>query len=349
MKKRYLILVLIGFAAIYSCTKLENKDYATIVSSQFTPTSKDVAALLGVPYTNWRTLELGRSSNAIWRTNEISADETVIPARPNGWVDGGIYRRMHEHRWTADEDNCYQIWTNAYAGITNCNRLLYQLENNLIPITSGKAQAIAELKVLRASFYYALCDFFGNVPIVTKFDVPAGFLPEQSTRTEVYQFIISELTTNIPLLSASNDATTYGRFNQGAGYALLAKMYLNAGVYTGTPDWANCIKACDQVINSGLYNLETVQASVFATNNSGSKEIIFAIPFDNVYTADGATAWTLHMETLEPENQSTYNFQNSPWGGICAIPQFINTFDGEDTRLKRIGYRVSNILQGELF
>lgn len=344
MKKRYYILsgliILIGF---YSCTKLNDKDYATIISSQFNPSSSDVAALVGVPYTNWRTLELGRSANAIWRTNEISADETVIPERPNGWVDGGVYQRMHYHKWTADEDNSYQIWTNAYAGITNCNRLLYQIDGGLIPITTGKEQLEAELKVLRASFYYALCDFFGNVPIITKFDLPSGFLPEQSTRAQVYAFIISELTTNIPLLSTANDGTTYGRFNKWAGYALLAKMYLNAGVYTGTADWADCITACNAVINSGLFSLESVQANVFATDNSSSKEIVFSIPFDQVYTSDGTTAWTLHMETLQPENQATYNFQNSPWGGICAIPQFINTFDSQDTRL------TANWVQGQQY
>ncbi|HEV2482912.1 MAG TPA: RagB/SusD family nutrient uptake outer membrane protein [Puia sp.] len=334
------LLALTGF---FACTKLDNKDYATIVSSQFNPGPADVAALVGVPYTNWRTLELGRSANAIWRTNEISADETVIPERPNGWVDGGIYRRMHTHTWTADEDNCYQIWTNAYAGITNCNRLLYQLNSGVIPVSTGKAQLVAELHVLRASFYYALCDFFGNVPIDTTFNEPASFQPTQSTRQQVYSFIISELTGNIPLLDSANNATTYGRFNMWAGYALLAKMYLNAGVYTGTPDWTDCIAACDKVINSGLYSLEAVQSNVFATQNQNSKEIVFSIPFDNVYTADNSTAWTLHMETLEPENQATYDFQNSPWGGICAIPQFINTFDPDDSRLS------ANWVQGQQY
>ncbi len=344
MKKNYFI---IGMAILligsFSCTKLANKDYVTIVASQFNPGPSDVAALVGVPYTNWRTLELGRSANAIWRTNEISADETVIPERPNGWVDGGIYQRMHLHIWTADEDNCLQVWNNAFAGVTNCNRLLFQLNTNQIPVTTGKDQLVSELKVLRASFYYALCDFFGNVPIDTSFNVPAGFEPTQSTRVQVYNFIISELTTNIPLLSRVNDATTYGRFNKWAGYALLAKMYLNAGVYVGTPDWADCITACDSVINSGAYNLESVQSNVFATENQNSKEIVFSIPFDNVYTADGSTAWTLHMETLEPENQATYDFQNSPWGGICAIPQFINTFDPQDSRLQ------ANWVQGTQF
>jgi hypothetical protein len=346
MKKGYYFIIsgLMILTGLYSCTKLDDKNNSQIISAQFSPNTQDVAALIGVPYTNWRTLELGRSANAIWRTNEISADEEVIPKRPNGWVDGGVYQRMHYHKWTADEDNCYQIWTNAYQGITNCNRLLYQIDDNLIPVTaSTKTQVEAELKVLRASFYYALIDFFGNVPIVTKFDVPVGFLPEQSSRSDVYKFIISELTTNVPLLSETVDQTTYGRFNKWAGEALLAKMYLNAGVYSGTPDWADCITACDAVINSGAYSLESIQANVFATENQNSKEIIFSIPFDNVYTADGNTAWTLHMETLEPENQATYNFQNSPWGGICAIPQFINTFDPDDSRL------ADNWVQGQQY
>lgn len=336
MKKRYLFIMgIAGALAVNSCTKLNDTNYNNIITSQFTPTTKDVAALMGVPYTNWKTLELG-AWNSLWRTNEISADQTVIPARPNGWVDGGVYRRMHEFKWTADEDNCFQAWANAYAGITNCNRLIYQIDNNQIPLGSGKAQAEAELKVLRASFYYVLCDVFGSVPIITKFDVPSGYLPTQNSRTEVYQFIISELTTNVPLLSTASDATTYGKFNQWAGYTLLAKMYLNAGVYTGTPDWANCIAACNKVINSNLFILDPVQAKVFAPENSGSKETIFAIPLDPIYNG----GWVLHMETLEPESQATYNLQNSPWGGICAIPQFINTFDPDDTRLK------ANFIQG---
>ena len=75
MKKIYLLFIgIITLLGAYSCTKLNDKDYGYIIASQFNPAPKDVAALIGVPYTNWRTLELGRSSNAIWRTNEISAD-----------------------------------------------------------------------------------------------------------------------------------------------------------------------------------------------------------------------------------------------------------------------------------
>ncbi|MFB0497252.1 hypothetical protein ABID99_003489 [Mucilaginibacter sp. OAE612] len=348
MKKIFYILSSIIIISVitftFSCTKLKDKDYATIVASDFKPGTEDLASLLGAGYTYWRPLELGRSANSVFRTNEISADELVIPERPNGWVDGGIYRRMHEHKWTSDEDNSYQIWNNAYAGITTCNRVIYQIENGLIPMTTGKEAALAELKVLRASFYYPLCDFFGGVPIITKFDLPSGFLPTQSTRQQVYDFIVSEVTTNLPQLSAANDQTTYGKFNQWAAHALLAKVYLNAGVYTGTPAWDKCITECNAIINSGVgFGLESNQSSVFATENELSKEIIFAIPFDEKFTPDNANAFALHMESLEPENQATYNFQYSPWGGICAIPQFINTFDPDDSRLK------NNWIQGQQY
>ncbi len=327
-----------------SCTKLEDENYSAIISDEFNPTSEDLANLVGAGYVSWRPLMIGRSNNSIYRTNEISSDELVIPARPNGWDDGGMYRRVHEHKWTTDDLNSTEIWNRAYQGITNCNRVIYQLESGIIPASEGRDATIAELKVLRASYYYPLCDFFGNVPIITRFDLPDGFLPEQSTRKQVYDFIVKEITDNLPLLSDKNDQTTYGKFNQWAAHTLLAKMYLNAEVYTGTVAWDKCIQECDAVINSGKgFVLEPDQKSVFVTENENSKEIIFAIPFDEKYTPDWENAFTIHMETLQPSNQSTYNFQSAPWGGICAIPQFIDTFDPDDKRL------TNNWIQGQQY
>jgi hypothetical protein len=194
-------------------------------------------------------------------------------------------------------------------------------------LNTTKDATIAELKALRASYYYVLCDVFGNVPIVTKFDLPQGFLPDQSTRQQVYDFIVKELTDAIPLLSDKNDLSTYGKFNKWAAYTLLAKMYLNAGVYTGTPQWDKCIQACDAVINSGAgYKLEPDQKNVFVTENQNSKEIVFALPLDEKYT-NNWNAFDLHMESLSPENQKTYNLLSSPWGGMSAIPQFISSYD----------------------
>ncbi|MEZ2444492.1 RagB/SusD family nutrient uptake outer membrane protein [Chitinophaga sp. RCC_12] len=327
LRKINLLMVVVLLSA---CTKLKDKPYTTIISTEFNPTKDDIAALVGAGYSQWRFILL--DWNGLWRAQEVTGDQLVIPKRPWGWFDDGVYQRLHKHTWTTDDDVVNQTWSRTYAGITNCNRIIYQIESGLIPITDEKEATLAELKVLRASYYAILCDFYGNVPVVTQFDLPAGFLPEQSTRKEVYDFIVKDLTDNIPLLSRDNTVATYGKFNKWAAFTLLAKMYLNAGVYTGTPQWEKCISACDSVMNSGAgYILEPAQKNVFVTENQSSKEIILAIPMDEDYT-NNWNAFDLHMQTLQQENQATYNLKNTPWGGICAIPQFISTFDAADAR-----------------
>lgn len=329
-------IILYGFVLMLfagtSCTQLEDQSYRDIIADQFQPTGDDLSALLGSAYVPWRQTFL--LWNGVARAQMLPADEDVIPARPNGWVDGGIYKRMHEHKWTSEEDICIQPWERTYVGVNACNRVLYQIESGAINIPENQESVIAELKVLRASYYYILVDLFGNVPLVTQFDVPDGFLPTQTPRKEVYEFIISEITGNIPLLSEKVGGEYYGRFNKWAAYSLLAKMYLNAqqfsnGAYT---EWAKCIEACNQVINSNNYILEADQRLVFVTNNENSKEIIMGLAFDETYVTDW-NAFDFHLYSLQPTNQATYNFQSSPWGGVCCIPQYINTFDADDERL----------------
>lgn len=325
-------------ALMPSCTKLQDENYTQLVSSSFVPTPQDLASLVGPAYGNWRPLMM--QNNGFFRTNEIGADELVIPARPNGWVDGGIFRRLHEHKWTSQDGSAYDNWNNAFGGITNANRVIYQIESGQIPVTQGKDALLGELRVLRASYYYVLCDIFGNVPIVTRFNVEEGFLPDQSSRAEVYNFIVKEITESLPLLGNTVDKSTYGRFNnKWAAYALLARVYLNAQVYSGTAQWDKCAAACDAVINSGLFALETNQRDVFKTVNENSKEIVFAIPYDEIY---GGT-FSMAMETLQPANQKTYGVEAACWGGTCAVPQFINTYDPDDSRLKE------NWIQGQQY
>ncbi|MEP7144347.1 MAG: RagB/SusD family nutrient uptake outer membrane protein [Ferruginibacter sp.] len=312
-----------------SCTKLADKDYTEIVSDQFTPGASDLVSLVGPAYGAWRNVLGYDGSSGLFRTEEVTADEVVIPARPNGWVDDGSYRRLHEHKWS-NTDGTAQNWSTAYSGITNCNRLIFQIESGKLPVPTGKDNVLAEIRALRASYYYVLCDLYGNVPIVTKFDVEPGFLAEQNTRQQVYDFIVKELTDAMPLLSDDATQLYYGRFNKWAAYSVLAKMYLNAEVYTGTAQWAKCIEACDAIISSNKYSLSATQRSIFVADNSSNKEIIFAVPYDPIY----APGFNLHMETLQPENQATYNLQSSAWGGIAAVPQYIDTYDPQDLRLK---------------
>ncbi len=336
MKFNRLYICLLGATVLFSassCTDLKDTNYSSVVADGFQPTDEDVASLLSSAYVSWRKTML--LWNGVARAQMLPTDEDVIPARPNGWVDGGVYKRMHQHKWTSEDDIPLQSWVRTYDGINACNRVLYQIESGQIQLGEKEAAVVSELKVLRASYYYVLDDLFGNVPIITKFDVPAGYLPDQSKRQAVYEFIIQELTENIPNLTEEVNSEYYGRFNKWAGYTLLAKMYLNSEVFSdGThKDYDKCIEACNKVLESDKYSLESVRKNVFVTNNENSKEIIFALPFDETYITDW-NAFDFHMYSLQPENQATYNFKATPWGGVCVLPQYIDTFDPDDQRLK---------------
>ena len=331
-----------SFSLFTSCTKLDETSYNSIIADGFQPKNDDLGSLLASAYVPWRKTFL--LWNGVARAQMLSADQDVIPARPNGWVDGGIYKRMHQHKWTSEDDIPLQSWVRTYDGINSCNRVLYQIESGQINLGDKQATFVSELKVLRASYYYILVDLFGNVPIITRFDVEEGFLPDQSKRKDVYDFIIKELTENIPNLSEDSGTEYYGRFNKWAAYTLLAKMYLNAYVFSDKnyTEWDKCIEACNKVINCNKYSMENEHRNVFLTKNEGSREIIFSLPFDETYVSDW-NAFDYHMYTLQPANQATYNFQATPWGGVCCIPQYISSFDTDDERLK------ADFIQGQQY
>jgi len=250
MKTRYLKYIMItglGLMAVcFSCTNLDETVYSQLISEKFIPTENDVMSIIGPAYTQLRSV--WSDWCGLYDVCEESSDVLVTPVRPNGWDDGGIYRRMHKHTWTANDYHISALWSRCYTGITNANLALYQIESGRLPISQNKENYIAELKVIRAFYYYLLMDNFGNIPIVTKYDVPKDYLPEQNTRQEVYDFVVNEITSNIDLLSEEVSSKTYGRFTIWAGYALLAKVYLNAEVYTGVSKWTECITACDKIL-----------------------------------------------------------------------------------------------------
>ena len=328
-----------------ACTGLIHDSFGQVVSENYVPkTEKDISYLVNAAYIPWRETLL--QWNGVVRSQELCADQDVLPARDGiGWVDGYIYRRWHQHVWTSEDDQVIQGWERTYNGVNTCNRLLSQIEDDVIKVEGeAKDKLIAELKVLRASYYYILVDLYGNVPIVTDFKDTS--LPKQSTRKEVYAFIVKEISENISLLSDTPRGYYYGRFNQWAAHTLLAKVYLNAEVWSGTAQWQECINECNKVIEyaekSGEYALESNQKDIFVTKNENSKEIIFALPFDEIYVT-GWNDFDFHMYTLAPENQDTYQLKARPWGGVCAVPQFIQSFDPDDSRLK------DNYIQGQQY
>ena len=267
---------------------------------------------------------------------EMSTDNFLMPSSSNG------LRKCLNLQWDASNASVV-TWTyqRLYMSIAYCNELLREC-------TEGKLQDRglweemkdeyigyrAEARFIRAYCYSMLCDLFGSVPYV---DEHTGVkeIPVQYTRKQIFEYAESELLAVENELKAPGE-NEYGRIDRVADWFLLARMYLNAGVYTGTPMWNECLEQCNDIINSGLFSLETNYTDIFKTENSGCVETIFAIPYDEVYNEgdNNGPVFGAHMKFLSSNSRKVFNMQTTPWGGSAANPQFINSYDPDDMRLK---------------
>lgn len=325
---RFIKILSIGILLVasgQSCTKLNEDVYSQVTQNNFFRSNDEYVSAVGAAYTSLYGL-MGNSN--VFPLQEVTSDEMIVPIRNgNEWEDGNNWRRLKEQTYTPEDDRIRDGWNFCYGGVNNCNRLIYQLQSSN---SVGAGAYISELRSLRGLFYYWLLDLYGNVPLVTKFDVPNNFSPANNTRKEVYDFVETDLRANMDSLSKAVDVSTYGRVNYYTAQAILAKIYLNAEVYTGTPQWQKVIAACDTIINSGKYNLATDYFDNFKTNNSGSSEFIFAIPYDRIY----ARGFNMTLLTLHYGSQDTYNLTVQPWNGFCTVQEFYNSYADNDVRKK---------------
>ncbi|MGP1436703.1 MAG: RagB/SusD family nutrient uptake outer membrane protein [Phocaeicola sp.] len=312
-----------------SCFNLDETPYSEIVEEEYVPTEADEVALLATTYSKLRYV---MDWYGLFDLQEEPGDVIVTPTRPNGWDDGGTYKQMHKHTWDNQQGQPQSTWSVCFEGIANANKILKRADEGFFSENS-KPKIVAEVRAIRALWYSILCDTHGNVPIQTTFSED---VPNQSTRKEVFDFIIKELTEVMPELSSAVDKTTYGRLTQWGAKCLMARMYLNAEVYTGTPMWNECLQQCDEIINSNLFKLESKYTDIFKTDNAACVETIFAIPYDEVYNSgdNNGPVFGAHMKFLSSNSRKVFNMQSTPWGGSAANPQFINSYDKNDMRLK---------------
>jgi hypothetical protein len=282
---------------------------------------------LGAAYTNLG----GYASGDVNNLQELTSDEMVVPTRGSDWDDGGNWRRLHLHSWKFEDNAVSSAWGFCFTGVSTANRLIYQFNTLADAGKVDKTVAsayVAELQTLRGFFYWQLVDLYGNIPYDNDF-ANASAAPSQVPRATVFNNIITDLEASVTSLSKTVDGTTYGRMNYYAGKMLLAKLYLNAGVYSGgTTQWDKVIAECDEIINSGKYNLESSYFNNFNVNNSASKEFIFAIPYDQVFFQ----GFNLNAQTLHYGSQFTYNLTFQPWNGFCSLEQFYKSYDATDLR-----------------
>ena len=315
---RSLVLAVGMLLFVAACTDLSEPVDDQVEPADFFKDDQQFISAMGNAYSNLGAVG-GSGSPA--QVNEVTTDELIVPTRGQDWSDGGFWYRLHTHTWGVDESTFDGFWNGYFGGVNNTNRLIFQFESAL---DEGTANAelvtpfVSELKALRAFYYFWLLDAFGNVPLITSF-VDAPEQPSQPSqnfaegRRMVFEFVEKELVDNLPNLSSDTRAT-YGRMNTYVAHMTLAKLYMNAEVYTGTPRWNDALKYLDGIINSGVYTLADDYHSNFLVLNEGSPENIFVVPYDKVFRS----GFNLHQMTLHYGSQNTYNFQNQPWNGWSA-------------------------------
>jgi hypothetical protein len=329
MKKNFLPVIALLVILSAGCRKLD-----TPVESNYTPvtpvTQSDYTAALGALYTQLSDNPAGtRYAVEYWRMQELSTDEAIIPARDGNYDDGGQYRFLHKHTWSADHPNVISVWQWGFEGINICNSLLKTF--SAAANTPLKVSAIAETKAMRSLFYFFMMDLYGNVPIIDSF--PVNALPATVPRAQVFQFIESDLKTAIPGLATANGAATYGHATKWMAFALLEKMYLNAEYYTGTQRYTDAVAMADSILINGPYSLDANYGSVFAPNNGSQiRETILAIAYDaNLTPGNQFTRYG-----FDPYLYPVYGLNRATSVAMSTIPDFyFNNFnhpgDARDT------------------
>ena len=259
----------------------------------------------------------------IYDYNTLTTDEAMIPIRGGDWYDGGLWNAMYQHRWTADDQSLYDTWKYIYKVIVLANKSLDIISSKSGLLSAAQQEEYrAEVRAIRAMFYYYAMDMFGRVPLVLSTDEQrySSLFQGQTDRSSVFHFVFQELQQVLPSLPdqhSNKEGNYYGRITQPVVNFLLAKLALNAEIYMyddwtqgyanrpkgsdihfsvpaaeasshdGDKElnaWETCIYYCDKLAEEG-YVLESDDAFNFSTHNETSKENIFTIPMDkNIYT-----------------------------------------------------------------
>lgn len=260
-----------------------------------------------------------------WNLQELTTDEASWT-----WQNDAGIKGLHEMNWSSLNAIVAGVYYRAFFQITLCNDFIRQSSDDNLSsrgITGTSADSIrkykAEARFLRAYQYWVLMDAFANPPFVTENDPIATGIPAQIQRKDLFTYIETELKAIEPDLIAPK-TNEYGRADQAADWALLARMYLNAKVYTGAPRYDDAITYCNKIIAAGYSLHPNYRELTIADNNLNTDENIFTINYDGTYTQNwGGTTYLAHGPAAVPGSISG---TSGNWGGLRMTQQFVDLF-----------------------
>lgn len=247
--------------------------------------------------------------------NELTADQLGVPGFASHLSTGSQIEELVRNQWTPSNNMLTNLWNDLYNGVNAANNALAIATE----VKEGVDQdLLAEARALRAFNFFLLTDVFGNIQAFTEDVLLGTVVVPQLDRADVFSFIETELVAIIPLLKS--DASS-GRMTKTVAQMILAKLYLNAEVYTGTPQWAACRDVCESIITSGNYQLVDDYFDLFATNNQvlSSDEIILS---STDVPSTHPSLLSVHPAQVDTKSPSTSGFAN--W---AATPELFLQFD----------------------
>ncbi|SCY42756.1 Starch-binding associating with outer membrane [Nonlabens sp. Hel1_33_55] len=270
-----------------------------------------------------------------WKLSELTTDEAII-----AWNDGTI-KDLHWQNWTPDNEFIAAMFARLSYQVTLTNAFIRESSDAAIA-DAGLSGADAELvrsyvsdaRFLRAYSYYHGMDMFGTLPFTTENTAADGSeLPEYISREDLFAYVESELLDIVDQLP-SGQGSDYGRVSQAAAQMLLAKIYMNAEVYTGTPRYGDALTYVNAVIGQG-YVIDTdlpYRALFLADNNinGAQNEFIWTLNYDGENTQTfGGTTFLSHAPVGGNMDPANYGL-DSGWGGIRTTPEFVALFPNEE-------------------
>ena len=318
-------------------------------------------------YTSFGNRLYGSTDN-VHTLQEFSSDAWILPGRQGDWVDGGKWQSLFLHNYGPGNATIKSTWNALYTIIGNCNTSIDNLETFIQAGGESYLQDYQyEARAVRAILYYHLVDLFGRVPLVTSSKTVMADV-NQSSRSEVYQFIVDELTDCIPHLPSGkcqNMGKYYGRVTKAVGYMAMSKVAINSPILS-KDDWNDgslvggiakvapyvnqagknikialdgttrdaweTVLYCQKQIEKEGYSLQPNFSQNFSKTNDSSVENIWTQP------SDGTTYKVSDYNptrTLYAAHASAYGLQG--WNGACATVEQMKVFkygtDEQDPRM----------------
>ena len=369
MKKVLVSSMLILGGLFSACSGFLDEDPKSKIPEQEAYKSEKLVYVntIATIYTSFGNRLYGSTDN-VHTLQEFSSDAWILPGRQGDWVDGGKWQSLFLHNYGPGNATIKSTWNALYTIIGNCNTSIDNLETFIQAGGESYLQDYQyEARAVRAILYYHLVDLFGRVPLVTSSKTVMADV-NQSSRSEVYQFIVDELTDCIPHLPSGkcqNMGKYYGRVTKAVGYMAMAKVAINSPILS-KDDWNDgslvggiakvapyvnqagknikialdgttrdaweTVLYCQKQIEKEGYSLQPNFSQNFSKTNDSSVENIWTQPSDGTTykVSDYNPTRTLHAA-----HASAYGLQG--WNGACATVEQMKVFkygtDEQDPRM----------------